>query len=28
MGKKVLLVDADLRKPTLHKMFDVPRRRA
>lgn len=24
MGKKVLLVDADLRKPTLHKMFDVP----
>jgi len=24
MDKKVLLVDADLRRPTLHKMFDVP----
>ena len=24
MGKKVLLVDCDLRKPTLHRMFDIP----
>ena len=23
-GKKVILVDADLRKPVLHKLFDVP----
>ena len=25
LGKKVLLIDADLRKPVLHKVFDVPR---
>ncbi len=23
-GKKIILVDADLRRPTLHKLFDVP----
>ncbi len=26
LGRRVLLVDADLRRPRLHKMFDVPNR--